>query len=129
MDYILGLNMISAAEATILMVATYISTQITKKTTKVNNNFMPIFSVGYGIVFSFFIGTFVFHDANIYQTVLVGFLIGGATSGVFTGVKGIVGGYNTSEPQNTTEDGKTNNETANWQPTEEQQNESRKEEN
>lgn len=121
MDYILGLNMISTAEATILMVATYIATQITKKTTKVNNNFMPIFSVGYGIIISFLVGTFVFHDANIYQTVLMGFLIGGATSGVFTGVKGIVGGYSTTELQNAKEEGKTNDETSNWQPTEEQQ--------
>lgn len=128
MEYILGLNMVSTAEATILMVATYIATQITKKTTKVNNNYMPAFSVVYGMIISLLIGMFVFHDANIYQTVLVGFLIGGATSGVFTGVKGIVGGYNIPTAQTTSTDENKGTETSEWKPTKEQQNTTGKEE-
>ena len=128
MDYIFGLNMASTSEITLIMVATYIATQITKQT-KINNKYMPLLSIVYGMVISFFVGAFVLHDANIYQTILLGFLIGGATSGVFTGVKGIAGGYSTSNTENTVEEEKTANESSDWQPTEEQQNESRKEEN
>ncbi|KRK80756.1 hypothetical protein FD03_GL002187 [Companilactobacillus nodensis DSM 19682 = JCM 14932 = NBRC 107160] len=39
----------------------------------------------------------VFHDGDLGKAGLTGFLAGGYTSGLFTGIKGVLGGYENSE--------------------------------
>jgi len=39
----------------------------------------------------------VFHDTELGKAGLTGFLAGGYTAGLFTGIKGILGGYENSE--------------------------------
>jgi len=39
----------------------------------------------------------VFHDTELGKAGLTGFLAGGYTAGLFTGIKGILGGYTTKE--------------------------------
>ena len=39
----------------------------------------------------------VFHDTELGKAGLTGFLAGGYTAGLFTGIKGVLGGYTTKQ--------------------------------
>ncbi|MQS44232.1 holin [Companilactobacillus mishanensis] len=93
MDYLIGLNLISAGELALIAVAVYSVTQIIKVSKiPLANKYLPFISIVAGIFFGLFIGIMQ-HDSNIMNTVFAGFLVGASTTGIFTGIKGVAGGY------------------------------------
>ena len=57
---------------------------------------LPFISMVVGLLVGLLIAL-VFHDTELGKAGLTGFLAGGYTSGLFTGVKGVLGGYTTKE--------------------------------
>ncbi|WP_048702347.1 holin [Companilactobacillus ginsenosidimutans] len=105
MDYILGLNLISAGELTLIGVAVYAITQAIKiSKIKLANKYLPFVSMILGVLIGLFVG-FMQNDSSLYQSGFAGFLVGASTAGLFTGFKGVAGGYSTE-----------------WKPTKEQKN-------
>lgn len=56
---------------------------------------MPLFCCGFGVLFSVWVA-YSMHDVEIGKATLAGFLIGGTTTGGWTFVKDIRGGYDTN---------------------------------
>ena len=103
MDYIMGMNLINSAELVIMAVIVYVITQALKQT-KIKNAYMPFIAMGVGILVGLTIAL-IFHEQEIGKACLAGFLVGASTAGLFTGIKGVIGGYDTE-----------------WKPTKEQKN-------
>ncbi|WP_048703696.1 hypothetical protein [Companilactobacillus ginsenosidimutans] len=103
MDYIMGMNLINSAELVIMAVIVYAITQALKQT-KIKNAYMPFIAMAVGIFSGLIIGL-IFHEQELGKACLAGFLVGASTAGLFTGIKGIAGGYSTE-----------------WKPTKEQKN-------
>lgn len=102
MDYIIGLNLINSSELVLIAVCVYAVTQAIKLSKiKIPNTYLPFVSMVVGIFFGVVIGL-VFHEHEIDKFVLSGFLVGASTSGLFTGIKGVAGGYdnNSKLPDN-----------------------------
>lgn len=105
MDYILGLNLISAGELTLIGVAVYAITQAIKiSKIKLANKYLPFVSMILGVLIGLFVG-FMQNDSSLYQSGFAGFLVGASTAGLFTGFKGVAGGYETQEQLPTQEQG------------------------
>lgn len=91
MDIIQNLNLVNAGELMLIALICYTLTAGIKKT-RIKNAYMPFISMVVGI----FVGIIVawaFHDADIVKAGIAGFLVGGWTAGLFTGIKGAFGGY------------------------------------
>jgi len=91
MDILQGLQLIDVTELVGIVLVCYLLTAATKQS-KINNKYMPFISMVIGLIVGLAIAG-VFHDGDLGKAGLTGFLAGGYTSGLFTGVKGILGGY------------------------------------
>jgi len=99
MDILQSLQLINVAELTVIVLVCYVLTAGAKKS-KLDNKYMPFISMGVGLLVGLAIAG-VFHDGDLGKAGLTdlgkagltGFLSGGYTSGLFTGIKGILGGY------------------------------------
>lgn len=93
-DIIEQLNLLSPVEIILISAGCVVCTSLVKKT-KINNSFMPLVCCGFGVLFSVWVA-YSMHDAEIGKATLAGFLIGGTTTGGWTFVKDIRGGYDTN---------------------------------
>jgi len=91
MDILQGLQLMNITELTIIILVCYLLTAAAKKS-KLNNKYMPFISMIVGLLVGLLIAL-VFHDKELGKAGLTGFLAGGYTAGLFTGIKGISGGY------------------------------------
>ena len=89
----MGMNLINSAELVIMAVIVYAITQALKQT-KIKNAYMPFIAMGVGILVGLTIAL-IFHEQELGKACLAGFLVGASTSGLFTGIKGVAGGYST----------------------------------
>lgn len=88
MELFQNLNLIDATELVLISLVCYGLTAATKKS-KIKNTYMPFISMGVGI-FVGIVVALVMHDSELGKAGLIGFLVGGWTSGLFTGVKGFI---------------------------------------
>ena len=95
MDILQGLQLMNITELTIIILVCYLLTAAAKKS-KLDNKYMPFISMLVGLLVGLLIAL-VFHDTELGKAGLTGFLAGGYTAGLFTGIKGILGGYTTKE--------------------------------
>ena len=95
MDILQNLQLMNVTELTIIILVCYLLTAAAKKS-KLDNKYMPFISMGVGLLVGLAIAG-VFHDGDLGKAGLTGFLAGGYTSGLFTGIKGVLGGYTTKE--------------------------------
>ena len=95
MDILQGLQLMNITELTIIILVCYLLTAAAKKS-KLDNKYMPFISMAVGLLVGLAIAG-VFHDGDLGKAGLTGFLAGGYTSGLFTGIKGVLGGYENSE--------------------------------
>ena len=95
MDILQGLQLMNVTELTIIILVCYLLTAAAKKS-KLDNKYMPFISMGVGLLVGLAIAG-VFRDGNLGKAGLTGFLAGGYTAGLFTGIKGVLGGYTTKE--------------------------------
>lgn len=91
MDIIQNLNLINASELLLIAICCYVLTSGIKKT-RIKNAYMPFISMAVGILIGIIVAL-AYHDVNIVKAGIAGFLVGGWTSGLFTGIKGAFGGY------------------------------------
>ncbi|MFC6324053.1 phage holin family protein [Companilactobacillus baiquanensis] len=91
MDIIQNLNLINASELLLIAICCYVLTSGIKKT-RIKNAYMPFISMAVGILIGVIVAL-AYHDVNIVKAGIAGFLVGGWTSGLFTGIKGAFGGY------------------------------------
>ena len=103
MDYIMALNLINSADLANMAIILNAITQALKQT-KIKNTYMPFIAMAVGIFSGLIIGL-IFHEQELGKACLAGFLVGASTAGLFTGIKGVAGGYSTE-----------------WKPTKEQKN-------
>ena len=97
MEIIKSLNLIDNAGLTILILVCSMGfTALTKVATPLESKYLPFASMIFGIIAGILIAV-VFHDKELGKAGLTGFLAGGYTAGLFTGIKGILGGYTTKE--------------------------------
>lgn len=89
MDMITQLNLGSAAELGITVMLVFAITQAVKMT-RVDNRFMPWVAMGVGVIAGL-VSVATTGDANYAQAAVMGLLVGGFTSGLFDGFKGIGG--------------------------------------
>ena len=94
-DIIKQLNLLSPVEIILISAGCVVCTNMVKKT-KINNSFMPLVCCGFGVLFSVWVA-YSMHDVNVGKATLAGFLIGGTTTGGWTFVKDVTGGYDTNE--------------------------------
>lgn len=93
MDVIQGLNLINSVELVVIGLCCYEFTSAIKKSKlKTKNTYMPFISMAVGIFFGVVVAL-IFDDRDLAKAGLVGFLVGGFVSGLFTGLKGVTGGY------------------------------------
>jgi len=95
MDILQSLQLTNVTELTIIILVCYLLTAAAKKS-KLDNKYMPFISMIVGLLVGLLIAL-VFHDKELGKAGLTGFLAGGYTAGLFTGIKGILGGYENSE--------------------------------
>ena len=95
MDILQGLQLTNVTELTIIILVCYLLTAAAKKS-RLDNKYMPFISMAVGLLVGLAIAG-VFHDGDLGKAGLTGFLAGGYTSGLFTGIKGVLGGYTTKE--------------------------------
>ncbi|MGQ2374564.1 MULTISPECIES: phage holin family protein [Companilactobacillus] len=95
MDILQSLQLINVAELTAIVLVCYVLTAGAKKS-RLDNKYMPFISMAVGLLVGLAIAG-VFHDGDLGKAGLTGFLAGGYTSGLFTGIKGVLGGYENSE--------------------------------
>lgn len=91
MDIIQNLNLIDASQLLLIATCCYMSTGYAK-TTRIKNTYLPFVSMVMGIIVSLIVAK-AFGDTNFIKAGIAGFLVGGWTSGLFTGIKGAFGGY------------------------------------
>lgn len=89
MDYITQLNLGTAAELAITAALVFCITQ-TVKTTRIDNRHMPWVAMAVGIVAGL-ASVATTGDTNYVSGAVMGLLVGGFTSGLFDGFKGIGG--------------------------------------
>ena len=95
MEIIKSLNLIDNAGLTILiLVCSMCFTALTKVATPLENKYLPFVSMIFGIIVGILIAL-IFHE-DIGRAAIAGLLVGGFTSGLYTGVKGSLGGYDAS---------------------------------
>lgn len=88
MAIIQNLNLIDATELLLIALSCYGLTQATKQS-KIKNTYMPFISMGVGILVGIVVAL-VMHDVELGKAGLIGFLVGGWTSGLFTGIKAVI---------------------------------------
>jgi len=88
MELFENLNLINATELVLIALICYGLTQAAKQS-KIKNTYMPFISMGVGILVGIIVAL-VMHDAELGKAGLIGFLVGGWTSGLFTGVKAFI---------------------------------------
>ncbi|WP_125711783.1 hypothetical protein [Companilactobacillus kedongensis] len=91
MDIIQNLNLIDASQLLLIAVCCYIATGYAK-TTRIKNTYMPFISMVVGVLVGLIVAK-AFGDTNFIKAGIAGFLVGGWTAGLFTGIKGALGGY------------------------------------
>lgn len=89
MDYITQLNLGTAAELAITAALVFCITQAVK-TTRIENRYMPWIAMAVGVVAGV-ASVVVTSDTNWTSGAIMGLLVGGFTSGLFDGFKGIGG--------------------------------------
>ncbi|WP_099974263.1 holin [Lactobacillus terrae] len=121
MELISAMNLVTTVSLLIMALGCYVVTQAIKLSQiKLANKYLPFVSMIVGIIAGLLVGYFM-HEADLGKSAIAGFLVGSATAGLFTGFKGIAGGYDTNKVNTTTEDVSV------WKPTNEQQNNKGKE--
>ncbi|APX72099.1 hypothetical protein M5C72_02835 [Companilactobacillus allii] len=88
MDIIQNLNLINATELILIALICYGLTQAAKQS-KLKSTYMPFISMVVG-AFVGIIVALIMHDSELGKAGIVGFLVGGWTSGLFTGVKAVI---------------------------------------
>ncbi|APX72848.1 phage holin family protein [Companilactobacillus allii] len=91
MNIIQNLDLINASELALIALCCYVLTSGIKKT-KIKNAYMPFISMAVGILIGIIVAL-AYHDNDIVKAGLAGFLVGGWTAGLFTGIKATFGGY------------------------------------
>ena len=92
MEIIKSLNLIDNVGLTILILVCSMGfTALTKVATPLENKYLPFVSMIFGIIVGILIAL-IFHE-DIGRAAIAGLLVGGFTSGLYTGVKGSLGGY------------------------------------
>lgn len=93
MDIVNELGLVSTTELTIISLSVYFLIQ-SIKISKINipNTYLPFLAMVVGTVIGIIIAK-ILGGSTLSKAGLAGFLIGGFTSGLFTGFKGITGGY------------------------------------
>ncbi len=89
MDYITQLNLGTAAELAITAALVFCITQAVK-TTRIENRYMPWIAMVVGVVAGL-ASVATTGDSNYVSGAVMGLLVGGFTSGLFDGFKGIGG--------------------------------------
>ncbi|GEO48359.1 hypothetical protein LKI01_23580 [Companilactobacillus paralimentarius] len=95
MEIIKSLNLIDNAGLTVLILICSMGfTALTKVATPLENKYLPFVSMIFGIIVGILVAL-IFHE-DIGRAAIAGLLVGGFTSGLYAGVKGSLGGYDTS---------------------------------
>ena len=103
MEIIKSLNLIDNAGLTVLILICSMGfTALTKVATPLENKYLPFVSMIFGIIAGILVAL-IFHE-DIGKAAIAGLLVGGFTSGLYTGVKGSLGGYDTSAKSTINED-------------------------
>jgi len=92
MEIIKNLNLIDNVGLTILILICSMGfTALTKVVTPLQSKYLPFVSMVFGIIAGISVA-FILHE-DIGRAAIAGLLVGGFTSGLYTGVKGSLGGY------------------------------------
>lgn len=95
MEIIKSLNLIDNVGLTVLiLICSMEFTALTKVATPLENKYLPFASMIFGIIVGILIALILHED--IGRAAIAGLLVGGFTSGLYTGVKGSLGGYDSS---------------------------------
>lgn len=95
MEIIKSLNLIDNAGLTILIIVCSMGfTALAKVATPLENKYLPFVSMIFGIIAGVLIALILHEDMG--RAAIAGLLVGGFTSGLYTGVKGSLGGYDSS---------------------------------
>lgn len=95
MEIIKSLNLIDSVGLTILILVCSMGfTALTKVATPLENKYLPFVSMVFGIIAGILIAVILHEDVG--RAAIAGLLVGGFTSGLYTGVKGSLGGYDSS---------------------------------
>ncbi|QCX24598.1 holin [Companilactobacillus futsaii] len=97
MDIIQGFGLVSAPELAIIGIGVYFIIQAIKLSKlKIANTYLPFIAMVVGIIVGLVIAG-IFGDVSLGKAGLAGFLVGGTTAGLFTGFKGVTGGYESND--------------------------------
>lgn len=95
MEIIKSLNLIDNVGLTVLILICSMGfTAFTKVATPLENKYLPFVSMIFGIIAGALIAMILHED--IGKAAIAGLLVGGFTSGLYTGIKGSLGGYDSS---------------------------------
>lgn len=89
MDFIQNLNLGTTAQISLILAVVFCLTQAVKQT-GIDNKWMPWISMLIG-VFAGLLAAVINADSHYLSSAVLGFLIGGFTSGLFDGFKGFSG--------------------------------------
>lgn len=93
MNFIQSLHLIDTSELVLIAVCCYVITQAIKESMiQIANEYLPFLSMIIGVLVGIVIAL-IFHDYDLGKYGLAGFLVGGWTSGIFTGIKGVTDKY------------------------------------
>lgn len=97
MDIIQGFGLVSAPELALIGIVVYFIIQAIKLSKiKIANTYLPFIAMVVGVFAGLLIAG-IFGDVSLGKAGLAGFLVGGTTAGLFTGFKGITGGYQNND--------------------------------
>ncbi|TGD20923.1 hypothetical protein EGT49_12265 [Companilactobacillus suantsaicola] len=97
MDIVNGFGLVSTSELAIIGIGVYFIIQAIKiSKIRIANTYLPFVAMGVGIIVGLIIGQ-IYGDVSLAKAGLAGFLVGGTTAGLFTGFKGITGGYKSND--------------------------------
>ena len=87
----------SAPELALIGIGVYFIIQAIKLSKlKVANTYLPFIAMVVGILMGLIVAG-IFGDVSFGKAGLAGFLVGGTTAGLFTGFKGVTGGYESND--------------------------------
>jgi len=103
MEVIKSLNLIDNEGLTILLfICSMGFTALTKVATPLESKYLPFASMIFGIIAGILVAL-IFHE-DIGRAAIAGLLVGGFTSGLYAGVKGSLGGYDSSAKSTISDD-------------------------